>query len=112
MVSIYNGDFEGYTEFIGYLAERNEVGIFEPSYFSTGIYEVNYSYLLHPPLEYDTSSAHLNLKLVGDQHISFREVTIRVPSAWSRPYTPILPLSRSGRMERGSLYPEAFLRMK
>ena len=99
MVSIYNGDFEGYTEFIGYLAERNEVGIFEPSYFSTGIYEVNYSYLLHPPLEYDTSSAHLNLKLVGDQHISFREVTIRVPSDLVEsvyPHPPSLTVREDG----------------
>ncbi|HQA79322.1 MAG TPA: DUF2207 domain-containing protein, partial [Methanoregulaceae archaeon] len=78
MVSIYNGETAKPDALIGALAEPNEVGIFQPSYFSSGIYQVNYSYLLHPPLEYDTSSAHLNLKLVGDQHIPFRKVTIRV----------------------------------
>ena len=79
-VSIHNGGNTTPPPLIGELAERNEVGIYDASYFTPGVYEVTYTYLLHPPLEYDESVAHLNLRLVDDQHIPFRELTLLVPA--------------------------------
>ena len=98
-VTAYNGDIGDSAALIGALAERNEVGIFQPSYFSSGTYQVNYSYLLHPPLDYDMASAHLNLKLVGDQHILFRNVTVRVPAEMVEkvyPHPPTLSKREEG----------------
>ena len=62
------------------LAEINEVGIFKPEYYNQGKYSVEYTYLLHPPIEYDTTSSHLNLKFAGASHIPYRNVKITVPS--------------------------------
>ena len=62
------------------LAETNEVGIFKPDYFNEGKYTVTYSYTLHPPIEYDSSTSHLNLKFAGGIHIPYRNVRITVPA--------------------------------
>ena len=62
------------------LAETNEVGIFRPEYYNQGKYSVEYTYLLHPPIEYDTTASHLNLKFAGASHIAYRNVKITVPS--------------------------------
>ena len=34
--------------------------------YSDGKYTVEYSYILHPPLEYDSTTSHLNLKFGGE----------------------------------------------
>ena len=55
------------------LAESNEVGIFRPEYYNQGKYSVGYTFLIHPPIEYDTTSSHLNLKFAGASHIPYRK---------------------------------------
>ena len=62
------------------LAETNEVGIFNPDYYSDGKYTVEYSYILHPPLEYDSTTSHLNLKFAGGSHIPYRTIRITIPA--------------------------------
>ncbi|NTW64422.1 MAG: DUF2207 domain-containing protein, partial [Chlorobiaceae bacterium] len=62
------------------LAETNEVGIYKPDYFDEGKYTVAYTYVLHPPIEYDSSTSHLNLKFAGGSHIPYRNVRITVPA--------------------------------
>ncbi len=62
------------------LALSNEVGVFNPDYYSAGKYSVDDAYVLHPPIEYDTVSTHLNLKLAGESHIPYRSIRIIVPA--------------------------------
>ena len=65
---------------IGRLAETNEVGIFNPDYFSAGTYTVQTTYVVHPPIEDDGTTAHLNLKFAGTTHIPYQYVRITVPA--------------------------------
>jgi uncharacterized membrane protein len=68
------------TNQIASLAESNEVGIYKPDYFDSGTYRVGYSYIIHPPIEFDSSTEHLNLKLAGTSHIPYRSVKITIPA--------------------------------
>ena len=65
---------------VGNLAEINEVGIFKPDYFNQGKYSAAYTYILHPPIEYDTTASHLNLKFAGSGHVPYRNVRITLPA--------------------------------
>ena len=56
-------------------AYSNEVGSFKPDYYDPGRYTVQYTFNVHPPLEYDDEDGHLNLKLV-DEHIPYSSVII------------------------------------
>ena len=62
------------------LAQQNEVGFYNPNYFSEGTYSAGYTYILHPPIEYDTTTSHLNLKFAGSSHIPYHNVRITVPA--------------------------------
>ena len=57
------------------LAEDNEVGIYKPDRFEAGSYTVQYTFKLRPPVEYDSTYAHLNLKF-ANQHLKYRNATI------------------------------------
>ena len=65
---------------IGSLADTDEIGIFNPDYFAAGTYTVGYTYVVHPPVEYDSLNDHLNLMLAGDNHILYNSVEITVPA--------------------------------
>jgi uncharacterized membrane protein len=78
---IGNGEDGPLQATIRNLAETNEVGIYNPDYFNQGTYTVTYSYILHPPIEYDSTTSHLNLKFAGAGHIPYRNVRITVPAA-------------------------------
>ena len=81
------------------LAETNEVGIFRPEYYNQGKYSVEYTYLLHPPIEYDTTASHLNLKFAGASHIAYRNVKIIVPSGEVEQlyvYPPLMKIEKMG----------------
>ena len=62
------------------LAEYDEVGIFNPAYYDAGSYTADYTYIVNPPLEYDAATTHLNLKLAGETHIPYRQVTVTIPA--------------------------------
>jgi uncharacterized membrane protein len=97
-VTLYSDDNPEYIRFVEDRAERNEVGIYNPGYFPSGKYTVTYTYLLHPPIEYDAIDAHLNLRLV-DEHVPFRELEIRIPERSARevfPHPPGLSVTREG----------------
>ncbi len=69
-----------YTSIIGQSAQDNEVGIYNPGSFAAGQYTVDYTYILYPPIEYDGTTTHLNLKFAGQSHIPYHAVTIAVPA--------------------------------
>jgi len=81
-VTLFHDDNPAYTRFVEGVAERNEVGIYNPAYFERGMYAVSYTYLLHPPIEHDDSIAHLNLRLV-DRHIPYRHLEIQLPARYA-----------------------------
>ncbi len=97
-VTLQNSESKDAKEIIRSLAEWNEVGIYDPGYFTSGQYTVSYSYMLHPPVEYDDSAAHLNIRLV-DEHIPYREVTIRYPSRYVQEVYPHPATLNVGRDE-------------
>lgn len=59
-------------------AENNEVGIYREAGFAPGTYTVDYTFAVHPPIEYDDDAAHLNLLLM-DSHMPYNHVQIRIP---------------------------------
>ena len=71
-VTVYGSpDAGSYRGTIENLAQYDEVGIFNPGYYSSGSYTAGYTYIINPPLEYDSSATHLNLKLAGTSHIPY-----------------------------------------
>ena len=62
------------------LAEYNEVGIYNPAYYDAGEYTSEYTYVVNPPLEYDATTTHLNLKLAGTTHIPYHNVRVTLPA--------------------------------
>lgn len=97
-VTLFGDDNPLYIRFVEDRAERNEVGIYNPGYFPAGKYTVSYTYVLHPPIEYDKIDAHLNLRLV-DEHVPFRTVEIRIPERYAGevfPHPPGLAVTREG----------------
>jgi len=60
---------------ISSLAYSNEVGSFKPDYYDPGRYTVQYTFDIHPPLEYDDDTGHLNL-MFASEHIPYRSVII------------------------------------
>jgi uncharacterized membrane protein len=84
---------------ISQLAQTNEVGIFKPDYFNAGQFTVGYTYLLHPPIEYDSGTTHLNLKFAGENHIPYRTIKITVPAGSVQQvftYPPSMSAVKSG----------------
>jgi uncharacterized membrane protein len=81
------------------LAETNEVGAYNPSYYDASSYTVSYLFRIHPPLETDEDVAHLNLKL-ADRHIPYRNVKIVFKDAdyieKVYPHPPYLKVSKNG----------------
>ncbi|RLG08118.1 MAG: DUF2207 domain-containing protein, partial [Thaumarchaeota archaeon] len=77
----YVKDYEGRVwapsniEDIRNLAELNEVGCFNPNKFDSGIYEVEYVFRVHPPVECDEELCHVNLKL-ADEHLPYLSVSL------------------------------------
>jgi len=75
------------------LALENEVGSFNPSYYDPGSYVVRYLFDVHPPLEYDDDTGHLNLMLASE-HIPYRRV--------------VLTFEEAGYIERLYVHPPTF----
>jgi uncharacterized membrane protein len=55
----------------------NEVGFYNPNKYSSGDYSTSYLFSIYPPIEYDNTVSHLNLKL-ADEHFPYKKVNIHV----------------------------------
>jgi uncharacterized membrane protein len=99
-VTLVGSTDPGAAAVVQQLAELNEVGIYNPAYFSAGEYTPIYQYTLYPPIEYDQDYAHLNIRLV-DQHVPFRALEITYPAQYVvevYPHPASLSVSQSGGM--------------
>ncbi|HUK38874.1 MAG TPA: DUF2207 domain-containing protein, partial [Methanomicrobiales archaeon] len=97
-VTIYGMSTDQDRSVIRSLVQDNEVGFYNPDYFAAGTYRVDYTFRLHPPIEYDTQASHLNLQL-ADQHVPYHSLLVSVPSAGLTsvyPYPPFLAAGTAG----------------
>ena len=44
------------------LVQNNEIGFYNSGYFPAGTYSAEYTFRIHPPIEYDTQYSHLNIR--------------------------------------------------
>ena len=95
-VTIYQGED---SQTIQSLAYYDEVGAFNPNYYSPGSYTVNYKYRLYFPVDSDGSFDHLNIQFARE-HIPYSNVKIVFENAGTAttvyPHPPSLQVSRSG----------------
>jgi hypothetical protein len=88
------------TSFVASEAGVNEVGLVDIRFFSSGTYDAWYSYVVRPPIEYDDSFVHVNLKLAGQgQHVPYSSIRITVPAddvSEVFTYPPSLQQTREG----------------
>ncbi|MBN1167486.1 MAG: DUF2207 domain-containing protein [Methanospirillaceae archaeon] len=68
-------------------AAPGEMGAYNPSYYDPGDYVVEYRVRMYPPIEYDDSYAHLNLKL-AEEHIPYTDLKITIPSEYVKEIFP------------------------
>jgi len=80
-VSLLNGMIDTNAESkIKLKSYENEVGIFNARGFEPGIYTIVYNFRFHPPVEYDQSAVHLNIKLLNQNtHPAYERIKIIVP---------------------------------
>ncbi|MGA8243523.1 MAG: DUF2207 domain-containing protein, partial [Methanoregula sp.] len=93
------GQSSSVSDQVGYLADTDEVGIYDPDYFAAGTYTVGYTYTIHPPIEYDSANDHLNLLLAGGSHIPYQSVQITIPATGVTQvsaYPPSLTTEKTG----------------
>jgi len=118
----YVKDYEGRVwapsniEDIRNLAELNEVGCFNPNKFDSGIYEVEYVFRVHPPVECDEELCHVNLKL-ADEHLPYLSVSLTLEDGGLieevYPHPPNLKISRDGWTEiSGSSWSDELLEIE
>jgi uncharacterized membrane protein len=98
-------------------AQRNELGMYLPE-IPAGQYRVRYVLRLHPPIQYDETHAHINLKL-ADEHVPYRQIVVAIEAhEWIDtiyPHPPELqrvpgnPLELSGSSARNELLEVEFL---
>ncbi len=62
------------------LAYKNEIGFYKPGMYDAGKYYMSYTFKIRPPIEYDDTVCHLNLKL-ADEHITYKKVNIIIEGA-------------------------------
>ena len=106
----YVKDYQGAAKIVGsggdpsavgivrQLALPSEVGIYNPSYFNAGTYALAVNYQVHPPVEYDETDAHVNIRL-ADNHIPYRQIRISIPAQYVEevfPYPTHLQVIRDG----------------
>ncbi|MDD1667316.1 MAG: DUF2207 domain-containing protein, partial [Methanomicrobiales archaeon] len=97
-VTIYGMATDQARSAIRSLVQNNEVGFYNANYFPAGTYEVEYSFRLHPPIEYDTQWSHVNLRL-ADEHIPYHSLQIAIPAEGVKvayPYPPFLAAGTAG----------------
>jgi WD40 repeat protein len=79
-VSFPDGVHDADISKIESLSQKNEVGIYKAGGFDPGIYPVVYNFKFYPPIEYDQSGVHVNIKLFNQNtHPSYERIKILVP---------------------------------
>jgi len=58
----------------------NEAGCYNPAGYEPGNYRVEYRYVLYPPVHYDASTYHINIKLAS-RHIPYQDFTIIIDNS-------------------------------
>ncbi len=90
----------GTASFVAAQAELNEVGLVDTGYFSSGTYDARYSFVVRPPVEYDASFVHVNLKLAREgKHVPYSFIRITLPADGVSEvfaYPPTLRQTREG----------------
>ena len=102
-VSITGSSDPSVKDEIGRLADTSEVGIFNPAYYAAGTYTVQATYIVHPPIEDDGTTAHLNFKFAGSDHIPYNDIRITVPADGVNQiyvYPPLFIQKRPGILTR------------
>ncbi|HUK93211.1 MAG TPA: DUF2207 domain-containing protein, partial [Methanomicrobiales archaeon] len=97
-VTIYGTSTDQDRATIRSLVQDNEIGFYDSGYFPAGTYSADYTFRLHPPIEYDTQDSHLNIQL-ADQHVPYHSLQISIPSAGVAglyPYPPFLSVGTAG----------------
>ena len=74
---ILSANDSGYESEVRSLAELNEIGGYYPQRFSSGRFQMDYLFRIHPYLECDQEFCHWNLML-ADEHLPYRQVTIYI----------------------------------
>ncbi|HDH81541.1 MAG TPA: DUF2207 domain-containing protein, partial [Thermoplasmatales archaeon] len=64
-----------YSDIIREKAYLNEAGCYNPDGYERGRYEIDYSYRIYPPVEYDGELYHMNIKFAG-QHVPYKNFKI------------------------------------
>ncbi|MDD1662360.1 MAG: DUF2207 domain-containing protein, partial [Methanomicrobiales archaeon] len=98
MVTIYGMTTDQDRATIRSLVQNNEVGFYNSGYFPAGTYSADYSFRIHPPIEYDTRYGHLNIQL-ADQHVPYHALQVTIPSSGVDkvyPYPPFLSVGTAG----------------
>ena len=97
-VTIYGTSTDQDRATIRSLVQDNEIGFYDSGYFPAGTYSADYTFRIHPPIEYDTQYSHLNIQL-ADQHVPYHSLQITIPSvgvAGLYPYPPFLSVGTAG----------------
>ncbi|SMP14940.1 Uncharacterized membrane protein [Desulfurobacterium pacificum] len=85
------------------LAQKNEVGTVNPSFFKKGTYTLKASYLLFLPAHTDGKLYHMNFK-IADKHVPYKEITLTIldPNNAVEQVFPHFPVS-SLKKEKGKI---------
>ncbi|HTY52528.1 MAG TPA: DUF2207 domain-containing protein, partial [Methanomicrobiales archaeon] len=97
-ITIYGTTTDETISVIRSLVQDNEIGFYDAGYFEPGTYTADYTFRVHPPIEYDTQFSHVNL-LLADQHVPYHTVQIGVPSdglVGLYPYPPFFAQGTAG----------------
>jgi hypothetical protein len=73
----YNYSANNTSSEVEELAGWNEVGCFAPEKFSKGYYSINYTFRVHPCIEYDYENSYIDLELAS-WHLPYQNVTVAV----------------------------------
>jgi len=82
----YMKDYKGNVFFVDddlrfYVEEKafkNEVGLINLNFFDKGVYLLNVSYNLYPPIQMDNEYSHLNFKFSNEKHIPYKNLEVYI----------------------------------
>jgi Predicted membrane protein (DUF2207). len=116
-VRIFSPGGDPFVPEISRLAFENEVGAYSPEYYPPGIYPISAHYVLHPPVQYDAETSHLNVLFLRGDHPAIHRVEIRIFAEYVErvyPHPPTLSVQREGEqyLVSGSLGKDELLEIE